>query len=137
MHGLALNITIQTYAGHVDFGIIADKKALPHANDLAKAIEAAFKEALDLLAMTAPAPAPAVAVKTRKSFVPQVTKAASLEKLASVKPAKRHDTVLKSHNTKTPHASSHGKPVIKTPAAKAVKRGAGTQAATRAPRSTT
>ena len=26
VHGLALNITIQTYAGHVDFGIVADKK---------------------------------------------------------------------------------------------------------------
>jgi diacylglycerol O-acyltransferase / wax synthase len=45
VHGLALNITIQTYAGHVDFGIVADKKALPHANDLAKAIGAAFEEA--------------------------------------------------------------------------------------------
>ena len=40
-----LNITIQTYAGRVDFGIIADKKAVPHVQDLADALEAAFEEA--------------------------------------------------------------------------------------------
>ena len=45
VHGLALNITIQTYAGNVDFGIVADKKALPRANDLVKAITAAFRQA--------------------------------------------------------------------------------------------
>ena len=62
MHGLGLNITIQTYAGHVDFGIIADKKALPHANDLAKAIEAAFAEAQALMA-----PPTATVTKATKS----------------------------------------------------------------------
>ncbi len=49
VHGLALNITIQTYAGRVDFGIVADDKALPQAKDLAKAIEAAFTEAQSLM----------------------------------------------------------------------------------------
>lgn len=89
LHGLALNITIQTYAGQVDFGIVADKKALPHASDLARAIEAAFAQAQALLA----SPAAAVAadapkkpttrqsgslasVKTRKSAVAKVTKPA-------------------------------------------------------------
>lgn len=95
LHGLALNITIQTYAGHVDFGIIADKKALPHAKDLAKAIEDAFTEAQSLMAGPAPAataaapakaPRPATGkvakkpavkatpVKTRKAVVTKVTK---------------------------------------------------------------
>jgi diacylglycerol O-acyltransferase len=95
LHGLALNITIQTYAGHVDFGIIADKKALPHAKDLAKAIEDAFTEAQSLMAgpapaatAAAPAKAPRLAtgkvakkpavkatpVKTRKAVVTKVTK---------------------------------------------------------------
>ena len=45
MHGLALNITIQTYAGSVDFGLVADKKAVPHLQDLAQVLEAAFDEA--------------------------------------------------------------------------------------------
>jgi len=94
MHGLALNITIQTYAGHVDFGIIADKKALPHAKDLAKAIEDAFTEAQALMASAAPVatatpakpakPAPsrvarktaakATPAKTRKTAVAKATK---------------------------------------------------------------
>jgi len=92
LHGLALNITIQTYAGHVDFGIIADKKALPHARDLAKAIEEAFLEAQALMAAPAPAvPAPrktakpaakkaavkAAPVKTRKAAVTKATKTAA------------------------------------------------------------
>ncbi len=51
MHGLGLNITIQTYAGHVDFGIIAGKNALPHAQDLADALLAAYEEACSLYAM--------------------------------------------------------------------------------------
>jgi diacylglycerol O-acyltransferase / wax synthase len=51
MHGLGLNITIQTYAGNVDFGIIAGKNALPHAQDLANALLAAFKEAQGLYAL--------------------------------------------------------------------------------------
>ncbi|MEP6791170.1 MAG: wax ester/triacylglycerol synthase family O-acyltransferase [Ramlibacter sp.] len=60
MHGLALNITIQTYAGHVDFGIIADKKAVPRVQDLADALEAAFVEAVAVFTQPPP-PAPAAA----------------------------------------------------------------------------
>ena len=53
MHGLALNITIQTYAGSVDFGVIADRKAVPHLQDLADALVAAFDEARTLQAAAA------------------------------------------------------------------------------------
>lgn len=45
LHGMALNITVQSYAGSVDFGIVGDKKAVPHIQDLADALEAAFEEA--------------------------------------------------------------------------------------------
>ncbi|MES2191616.1 MAG: wax ester/triacylglycerol synthase domain-containing protein [Pseudomonadota bacterium] len=109
LHGLALNITMQTYAGHVDFGIVADKKALPHANDLSKAIEAAFHEAQSLLAMADPAP---VTKATEKA-----AKAVALEKAPSVKAAKRPDTDVKPTKAK-PNAPSHGKPVIQKTAAK-------------------
>ena len=116
MHGLALNITIQTYAGHVDFGIIADKKALPHANDFARAIQAAFNEAQALLALAVPAPAAAAttSVKTRKALVPQVTKATMLEKSPSVQRVRRPDTASDFTTSKKSNASSHGKPVVKT-----------------------
>jgi WS/DGAT/MGAT family acyltransferase len=112
LHGLALNITIQTYAGHVDFGIIADKKALPHAKDLARAIEEAFTEAQSLMASAAPAavapekpakPAAkkttrkALPVKTRKTAVTNVTKSRAkppkLEAPPSVNKRKRLHTV--------------------------------------------
>jgi WS/DGAT/MGAT family acyltransferase len=85
LHGLALNITIQTYAGHVDFGIIADKKALPHAKDLAKAIEDAFTEAQALMATT-PSAEPAAAPAPKKTTKVAVKKAA--KKAAAKTPAK-------------------------------------------------
>ena len=117
LHGLALNITIQTYAGHVDFGIIAGKKALPHAGDLAGAIEAAFKEAQGLMAPAAAkpartasaassgkAPGPATApVKTRKK---PVAKETTLEKPLSGKAVRRPDTVSVRNSTPTTHAAN-------------------------------
>jgi diacylglycerol O-acyltransferase len=115
LHGLALNITIQTYADHVDFGIIADKKALPHAKDLANAIEDAFKQAQTLMAGAAPAAAAdktvkkaakkaaakatakASPVKTRKAAVTNVTRStaqqAKLEAPPSVNKRKQLHTV--------------------------------------------
>ena len=42
IHGVALNITIQTYAGSVDFGLIADKQAVPQVHDLTDALTQAF-----------------------------------------------------------------------------------------------
>jgi WS/DGAT/MGAT family acyltransferase len=85
LHGLALNITIQTYAGHVDFGIIADKKALPHAKDLAKAIEDAFTEAQALMANT-PSAEPAAAPAPKKTT--KVTAKKTAKKAAAKAPTK-------------------------------------------------
>ena len=49
VHGVALNITIQTYAGSVDFGLIADKHALPQMHELTKALQDAFEAGRALL----------------------------------------------------------------------------------------
>jgi diacylglycerol O-acyltransferase / wax synthase len=73
MHGLGLNITIQTYAGNVDFGIIAGKNALSHAQDLANALLAAFKEAQNLYAMGR-TPSAVVNAAPVKTPVPRATK---------------------------------------------------------------
>ncbi len=104
LHGLALNITIQTYAGHVDFGIIAGKKALPHAQNLAQAIQDAFDEAQALLAPAAePAPKP---VKTRTRPVASAT---TLGESPSVKRASSPKIEpIKNKATKTSNALSHG-----------------------------
>lgn len=98
LHGLALNITIQTYAGHVDFGIVAGKKALPHAQDLARAITDAFHEAQALLGATAP-------VKTPQT---RVASATPLGKPPSVKPAGGPKISAIKNKAKTSDASSHG-----------------------------
>ena len=47
MHGVALNITVQTYAGSVDFGLIADARAVPGADlqAIADALGQAFEQA--------------------------------------------------------------------------------------------
>ena len=45
VHGMALNITIQTYAGSVDFGVIADKHAVPQVHELTDALVLAFETA--------------------------------------------------------------------------------------------
>jgi hypothetical protein len=103
MHGLGLNITIQTYAGRVDFGIIADKKALPHASDFSKAIEAAFAEAQALLA-TPESPI--------EKPVAKVTQKAKIVNKPLQKARPRRDTVLKSEPTLKSTALNHGKTVV-------------------------
>jgi WS/DGAT/MGAT family acyltransferase len=61
VHGLALNITVQSYDRTLDFGLMADAQAMPDVRDLADAITIAFD---DLRALARPgepdpdAPAP-------------------------------------------------------------------------------
>ncbi len=112
MHGLGLNITIQTYAGRVDFGIVADKKALPHATDLASAIEAAFAEARALLATTQDAEVPSKKPMAKKP-VAKATQEAKLGKSLAIKTRARRDTLSKSKPVPTPNAPSYGKTAVK------------------------
>ena len=97
MHGLALNITIQTYAGSVDFGLIADARAVPDVQVLADGLVAAFHEAQALYArFNAPAaplagqtPGPHVAKATKKRSPPSKAGAATAKtprKAATVPP---------------------------------------------------
>jgi diacylglycerol O-acyltransferase / wax synthase len=44
VHGLALNITVQSYEQSLDFGLIADAKAMPDVSELAEAIAVAFDD---------------------------------------------------------------------------------------------
>ena len=43
IHGLALNITVQSYGDRLDFGLIAGSNAVPHPEKIAAGIEAALK----------------------------------------------------------------------------------------------
>lgn len=44
IHGLALNITVQSYGDRLDFGLIAAKDAVPHPEKIASAIETALDQ---------------------------------------------------------------------------------------------
>jgi hypothetical protein len=46
-HGLGLNITIVSYNGMLDFGLVACRKAMPDLRKFAKHIESAHRELLD------------------------------------------------------------------------------------------
>ena len=112
VHGLALNITVQTYAGRVDFGIVADKKALPQADAFAKAIEAAFSQAAALMGPAAE-PAGAVAKATKKA-----AKSLPTRPNRAVPDVKRAPSGSKSDATKLRKSTTHGKTVVK----KSIKR---------------
>ena len=120
VHGLALNLTVQTYAGRVDFGIVADKKALPHANDLAKAIEAAFREAMVLMGPVAQEGSAVSSVAP----VTKVTKSDSIPLTPKKPSVKRAASGSKSTATKAPKSkltsTPHGKPVVKKISKRAV-----------------
>jgi len=51
VHGMALNITVQSYDKSLDFGLMADAQAMPDVKELAEAITIAFD---DLRALTLP-----------------------------------------------------------------------------------
>jgi hypothetical protein len=44
VHGVALNITVQSYADHMDFGLMADAQAMPDVRLLADALRVAFDD---------------------------------------------------------------------------------------------
>lgn len=60
VHGLALNITVQSFDASMDFGLMADAAALPDVKDLARAVDAAMEE---LRALPVPVTVPDVAPK--------------------------------------------------------------------------
>lgn len=66
-HGIALNITVQSYAGNLDFGLTACRRALSHAE--VKSLARHFQQAFDELAALIPPkeePAPAAKPKAAR-----------------------------------------------------------------------
>ena len=60
VHGLALNVTVQTYNQSLDIGLMACGEALPETAELSAYVEAAFMEFQALPVVQAPEEAPAV-----------------------------------------------------------------------------
>ena len=63
MHGIGLNITVESYDRQMDFGLVADAQALPNVRALAEAIRIAFDD-LCLLEAPGAAAAPAGLMQT-------------------------------------------------------------------------
>ncbi|MFG6431735.1 wax ester/triacylglycerol synthase family O-acyltransferase [Roseateles sp. LYH14W] len=64
VHGLALNVTVQTYNQSLDIGLMACGEALPQTSELAAYVEAAFME-FQALPVAAVEPEPAPVAKKR------------------------------------------------------------------------
>jgi WS/DGAT/MGAT family acyltransferase len=77
VHGLALNITVQSYDRSLDFGLMADAQALPDVRELADAIVIAFDDLRTLARPGEPdpeaAPAPGVVGRAARGFSDVVT----------------------------------------------------------------
>ena len=93
-HSLALNVTVQSYNGSLDFGLIACRKAMPDLPELAKYMQKTFDEmlafTLDTVAVVVPTAAQAkvpvkkvVAKKTAAKKV--VAKKAAVKKVTAKK----------------------------------------------------
>jgi WS/DGAT/MGAT family acyltransferase len=84
VHGLALNVTVQTYNQSLDIGLMACGEALPEMGELAAYVDAAFMEFQALpVAEAEPEPAPAVKKKA------PARKAAAKKSVAKATPAPR------------------------------------------------
>ena len=54
VHGLGLNITVQSYDTHMDFGLMADAQAMSQVRELAQGIRDAWHELQALAAAAVP-----------------------------------------------------------------------------------
>lgn len=96
VHGIALNITVQSYDQHLDMGLMACAEALPETAELAAHIETAFQEfaalpVAEIEAETAPPPARKAPAKTAtKKAAPRksVARATKTPRAAAKKAAK-------------------------------------------------
>jgi WS/DGAT/MGAT family acyltransferase len=96
-HSLALNVTVQSYNGSLDFGLIACRKAMPDLPELGKYMQKTFEE---MMAFT-PAVSPQDAAPAETKPVPKpaakkmVAKKAAAKKLAVKKVTSKKAPVKK------------------------------------------
>lgn len=95
VHGLALNVTVQTYNQSLDIGLMACGEALPETAELAAYVEAAFMEfqALPVAEVVEAVPAPKKAATVRKA--PARKAAASAKTVTKATPRPRASTARK------------------------------------------
>ncbi len=100
-HSLALNVTVQSYNGSLDFGLIACRKALPNLPALANYMRGAYLELLKLTPQPTPSPMAGKAV----------AKAPTASKTAIKAPRK----TASKHATKTTVTAANAEPSAPVP----------------------
>jgi len=99
VHGVALNITVQTYNESLEFGLIACGEAMPEVAELAHHVRAAFDEfqALPASVVAEPAATPEPAKPAAKKAMPRKAAPKTATKVvASATPAPRASAPKKS-----------------------------------------
>ena len=103
-HGLGLNVTIQSYNGSLDYGLIACKRTVPTLRKFADAMQAAHRELLDLVDADAPTPVNVAPKLPPKRKPKAVAKLAGKQQLkAKAKPITRKQSRIQ-EKTKKQHA---------------------------------
>jgi diacylglycerol O-acyltransferase / wax synthase len=88
-HGLALNITIHSYAGSLDYGFIAAKEQVPKLAHLIKCLSAAHKELVAVAIRDATALGVMETAVVKKPVVKKPLKRAIKQKVATVTPKRK------------------------------------------------
>jgi len=120
VHGMALNITVQTYCGRIDFGLIACREAMPDLNDLGTAIEGGFDELVALATVRAEIDRERAEDAARSEAADAAAALKAVKKPAARKPAAKRPASGKPA-TKTAAATtqtSAKKPPVSKPATK-------------------
>lgn len=87
VHSLALNVTVQSYNGRLDYGLIACRRAVPDVNDLADGFLAEHRTLLDLARAQTPALSPSAVEALAAPAKPKTVEAAKPTPAAATRPA--------------------------------------------------
>lgn len=112
VHGVALNVTVQTYNESLDIGVMACAQAMPEVAEFAAQIETAFEEFKAL-----PVAAPAVAQPSRPAARKTTARKTTTRKTAAKKVAVKK-AVAKKAPAKRPVAKATGRTRASAPTAK-------------------
>ncbi len=89
VHGLALNVTVQSYNGSLDFGLMACAKAMPDVQAFAEALQASHAELLALAQRQLAPPAPRAAAPVKRRAAAKKAAAPRPRRLAAASSAAR------------------------------------------------
>ncbi len=133
-HGTALNVTVQSYNGRMDYGLIACRRAVPDITEIGDYLLAEHKLLMELTqkhpsVAGAPAPKPAAVVEAPADAQPAAKVAAKKAPARKAAAKKTPAPVAKKAPAKKAAAKAAPKAAAKTPARKAPARKSAPRAA--------